>query len=203
MINVYADYTECRNEADRWCKSVYSWPRWGEPPDHNAAVNEIIYLSLLQQSQHVCVNVYGRCDGDDVEVPTTAIHPSISWHTHAHTHTHRPYGHLIPVACLHCDLASSRPWSTYGGHLLSPKRDERNEGVRGGMVAERWSRWVNVNGEIKRLRRDRDEGSHLVLGWCCGVWWADGRARGGACLVLATLHKSHGSPPRGSRLAVQ
>lgn len=28
-------------------------------------------------------------------------------------------------------------------------------------------------------------------------------ARGGACLVLATLHKSHSSPPRGSRLAVQ
>ena len=28
-------------------------------------------------------------------------------------------------------------------------------------------------------------------------------ARGGACLVLATLHKSHGSPLRGSRLAVQ
>lgn len=130
-----------------------------------------------------------------------SIHPFLG--THTHTHTHRPYGHLIPVACLHCDLASSRPWSTYGDHLLSPKRDERNEGVRGGMVAERWSRWVNVNGEIKRLRRDRDEGSHLVLGWCCGVWWADGRARGGACLVLATLHKSHGSPPRGSRLAVQ
>lgn len=122
MINVYVDYIECRNEADRWCKSVYSWPRWGEPPDHNAAVNEIIYLSLLQQSQHVCVNVYGRCDGDDVEVPTTAIHPSISWHTRTHTRT----SHMATSYPLHASTviwpgASSRPWSTYGATYSHPR----------------------------------------------------------------------------------
>lgn len=71
-------------------------------------MRESIYL--LQQSQHVCVNVYGRCDGDDVEVPTTAIHPSISWHTRTHTRT----GHMATSYPLHASTviwpgASSRP----------------------------------------------------------------------------------------------
>ena len=37
-----------------------------------------------------------------------------------------------------------------------------------------------------------------LVGRCCGVWCEQmARARGGACLVLATLHKSHGFSPEG------
>lgn len=68
-------------------------------------------LQYVQQCYVVCVCLFTRiwCDGDNVEVPTTAIHPSIhpllGTLTHVHTHTLRPYGYLIPTACLHCDLA--------------------------------------------------------------------------------------------------
>lgn len=130
-----------------------------------------------------------------------AIHPFLGIHTHPYTH--RPYGHLIPRhATTVIQLWEQGVWL--------PLLEDRQRRGRGGGHADGdgWGRTSRARWRrnIGSAWSDRDDRIRLVAArvlWCLVSRWPGLEEGGGACLVLATLHKSQVSPLRGSRLAAQ
>lgn len=115
----------------------------------------------------------------------------LSIHSLAHTLTKAIWPSLSP----------RMPPLWFGSAAASP-----SEASSGQRKMKGWQK----DGENRAGRGQRCGGRDSAEGWHkkpFGVWSEFGEqmawARGGACLVLATLHKSHSSPLRGSRVTVQ